>query len=57
MAKESIIEMKKELTIWKNIFASDTSDKGLISKISLQKPKWGHKFSFILGFLNTQVPP
>ena len=25
--------MKREPTIWENIFASDTSDKGLISKI------------------------
>ena len=25
--------MKRELTIWENIFANDTSDKGLISKI------------------------
>ena len=33
MAKENIIKMKREPTIWENIFASDTSDKGLISKI------------------------
>ena len=32
-AKENIIKMKREPTIWENIFASDTSDKGLISKI------------------------
>ena len=25
--------MKRELTLWENIFANDTSDKGLISKI------------------------
>ena len=25
--------MKRELTVWENIFANDTSDKGLISKI------------------------
>ena len=25
--------MKREATIWKNIFANDTLDKGLISKI------------------------
>ena len=25
--------MKRELIIWENIFANDTSDKGLISKI------------------------
>ena len=33
IAKENIIKMKRELTIWENAFASDTSDKGLISKI------------------------
>ena len=31
-AKNSI-KMKTEPTIWENIFANDTSDKGLISKI------------------------
>ena len=33
MAKENIIKMKRELTKWKKIFASDTVDKDLISKI------------------------
>ena len=33
MAKENSIKMKREPTIWENIFASDTSDNGLISKI------------------------
>ena len=33
MVKENISKMKRELTIWENIFANDTSDKGLISKI------------------------
>ena len=33
MAKEDSIKMKREPTIWENIFANDTSDKGLISKI------------------------
>ena len=33
MAKEVSIKMKSESTVWKNIFAKDTSDKGLISKI------------------------
>ena len=33
MAKENSIKMKREPTIWENIFANDTSDKGLISKI------------------------
>ena len=33
IAKENIIKMKREVTAWENIFASNTSDKGLISKI------------------------
>ena len=33
MAKENRIKMKREPTVWENIFANDTSDKGLISKI------------------------
>ena len=33
MAKENSIKMKRELTIWENIFANDTPDKGLVSKI------------------------
>ena len=33
MAKENTIKMKREPTIGENIFANDTSDKGLISKI------------------------
>ena len=32
-AKENSINMKREPTIWENIFANDTSDKDLISKI------------------------
>ena len=32
-AKENSINMKREPTIWENVFANDTSDKGLISKI------------------------
>ena len=32
-AKENISKMKRELNVWENIFANDTSDKGLISKI------------------------
>ena len=31
-AKENSIKMKREPTIWENIFANDISDKGLISK-------------------------
>ena len=33
MAKENIRKMKREPVVWENIFANDTSDKGLISKI------------------------
>ena len=33
MAKENSIKIKREPTMWENIFANDTSDKGLISKI------------------------
>ena len=33
MAKENSIKMKREPTFWENIFAKDTSDPGLISKI------------------------
>ena len=32
-AKETINKMKREPTVWENIFANDTSHKGLISKI------------------------
>ena len=33
MDKENSIKMKGEPTIWENIFANDTPDKGLIFKI------------------------
>ena len=33
MVKENISKMKREPTIWENIFANDTSDNSLISKI------------------------
>ena len=33
MAKENISKMKKESTVWENIFANNTLDKGLISRI------------------------
>ena len=33
MAKENSIKIQREPAIWENIFAHDTSDKGLISKI------------------------
>ena len=33
MAKENSTKFQREPTVWENIFANDTSDKGLISKI------------------------
>ena len=33
MAKENSIKIKREPTVRENIFANDTSDKGLVSKI------------------------
>ena len=33
MAKENSTKLQTEPTVWENIFANDTSDKGLISKI------------------------
>ena len=33
MAKENSTKLQRERTLWENIFANDTSDKGLISKI------------------------
>ena len=33
MAKENSIKIKREPIVWENIFANDTSDKGLISRI------------------------
>ena len=33
MAKENSNKLQREPTVWENIFANDTSDKGLISKI------------------------
>ena len=33
MANENISKMKREPIVWENIFANDTSEKGLISKI------------------------
>ena len=45
-AKESTNTMKRELSVWENMFANDTSDKGLIStickeliKLNTKKPK------------------
>lgn len=42
-AKETINKIKKESTVWENIFANDTSDKKLISKLYkelIQLNKW-----------------
>ena len=33
MAKENISKMKREPTVWDNVFANDTLDKGLNSEI------------------------
>ena len=33
VAKENSLKMKREPTVWENIFVNETSDKGLISKI------------------------
>ena len=33
MAKENNIKIKRKPTVWENVLANDTSDKGLISKI------------------------
>ena len=33
MAKENSTKLQREPTVWENIFANDTSDKRLISKI------------------------
>ena len=41
MAKENSIKIKRETTVWENIFANDTSDKGLLSKI-YEELKWLH---------------
>ena len=33
MVKENNIKMKREPTVWENIFGNDTSDKGLTCKL------------------------
>ena len=33
MAKENSTKLQREPTVWENIFANDTSEKGFISKI------------------------
>ena len=37
-AKENSIKVKREPTVWENVFANDTSDKGLISRTVFQSP-------------------
>ena len=39
MAKENSIKIKREPTVRENIFANDTTDKGLISKIYKELPR------------------
>ena len=39
MVKENISKMKREATVWENIFANDTLEKGLISKIYREFPQ------------------
>ena len=41
MVNKNSMKMKREPTVWENIFASDTSDKGLISKI-YEELTWLH---------------
>ena len=45
MAKENSNKMKREPTVWENIFANDTSDKGLISKIYKELTQFHSKTS------------
>ena len=39
MAKENSIKIKRDPTIWENMLANDTSDKGLIYKIYKKPPR------------------
>ena len=45
MAEEYSIKMKREPTVWENIFANDTSDKGVISKICYELTRLHSKTS------------
>ena len=38
-AKDSIKRMRREITDWEKLFAKDTSDKGLLSKINKELSK------------------
>ena len=59
MAKENNNKVKREPTIWENIFANDTSDKGLISKIyntKLDRTESSNKSKmFLLEHLNMHL--
>ena len=44
-AKETINKMKRQPTEWENIFANDTSDKGVMSKIYKELIKFNTKNS------------
>ena len=48
MAKESSTKLQREPTVWENIFANCTSDKGLISKI-YKELTWFHRILCILS--------
>ena len=45
MAKEDIIKMKSEPTVWENIFANDTSDRVLIFKIYKELTRLNGKYT------------
>ena len=45
IAKEIINKIKRQPTKWENIFANDTSDKGLISKICKELIQLNHRMA------------
>ena len=48
-AKENISKMKRKLSVWENIFANDTLDKGLISKIYKELTQYRKPFHVVWG--------
>ena len=61
-AKENISKMQRESTVWENIFANDTLDKGLISKIykdltQLHIRKTNNPIKKWAKYLNTDTSP
>ena len=44
MAKENSTKLQRKTTVWENIFANDTSDKGLISKMYHTFLNWNFKW-------------